>query len=352
MQINFQIIKWIICLEFILVVLMVLIACMLKFIFSIKQKRSQKLLINTENYLHRLLENTSLFSVFPKKAKKMNVLLPIINKFDETLHSQNWNKLKAKIGEEILHKLAKKNATHRRWRHRFLAAECFKVYAVRQDEDFLVKLIKDKFPLVTLSASVTAIKLGTAKLINALIDRMSQERRLTLTMFLMLFENASSEIYHIVSDRLNNERNPFIRTSCYKILQKLPATQKIENFHNDLQTNNLELKLSVLHYISYAQCKDAVLVLKKMLKDKEWEVSSVAVRLLGNLGAVEAISEISNMLENPEWWVRLNAALALKKLGNEGIIVLKTQNPDKDRYAYEVAQHVLQYADNEVIRNG
>lgn len=351
MKINFQVIEYIICLEFALVFLMILVACTLKIIYSIKNNRKQKLLANTENYLHELLENKVLFSAFPEKAKKMNVLLPLIKKFDANVNNPSWKNLKIKIGKEILHDLAKKNANRRKWQCRFLAAECFKIYAEDQDQEFLIKLIKDKYPLVTLNASVTAVKLGTPGLINALIDRMSQERRLTLTMFLLLFENTTNEIYPIISDRLDKEKNPFVRTSCYKILQKLPATRKIENFQDDLNSNNLELKLSALHYISYAQNKNAISSLTKMLKDKEWEVSSASVRLLGDLGAVEAINEISPMLKNSEWWVRLNAALALKKLGNEGMNVLKLQNPSKDKFAYEVAQHVLQCDDEGKIKN-
>ena len=352
MKINFQLIEYIICIEFALVILMMLAACVLKVFFSIKQKRAKKLSIDTENYLHKLLENPSLFSAFPKEAKKMNVLLPIIRKFDDSVHTQHWENLKAKIGKEILHGLAKKNVSHRKWHCRFLAAESFKIYADEKDQESIVKLLEDKYPLVTLSAGVTAVKLGTAKLINTLIDRMSQERRLALTMFLMLFENARSDIYSIISDRLKSEKNNFIRASCYKILQKLPATQKIENFHSDLQLDNLELKLAVLHYIFYSQKKNAIPNLIKTLKDKQWQVSSTSIQLLGDLGAVEAIDEISNMLKDPEWWVRLNAALALKKLGSEGVNVLKIQSLEKDKYAYEVAQHVLQSDDERKIKNG
>lgn len=343
MNVNLKVIEYIIYLEFIIVAILVLLAFVLKIYFSIKQKRLRNLSEETENFLLKLLKNPALFSSFPNKSKKISILLPIIRKFDETMNNENWRELKEKIDKEILHGIARKAAFSKRWPCRFLAAESFKLYVENQDQEIIIKLINDKYPLVTLSAGATAIKLLNPKPINALIDRMSTERRLAITMFLVLFENANSKIINIIFDRLNNDSNPYIRASGYKILQKLSITEKFENFQKDLESTNIELKLSALRYIAYSKNDKAVSILTNMLNNQEWEVRSASVQLLSNLSAAGAIDKIAILLRDPTWWVRLNAAFALKNLGSEGMNVLKLQNPVNDKYAYEAAQYVLQY---------
>ena len=51
---------------------------------------------------------------------------------------------------------------------------------------------------------------------------------------------------------------------------------------------------------------------------------------------------MDRVLTDPSWWVRLRSALALRRLGADGVALLEARRPEDDMYAYEMAQYVLQ----------
>ncbi|QLH42384.1 MAG: HEAT repeat domain-containing protein [Coxiellaceae bacterium] len=78
-----------------------------------------------------------------------------------------------------------------------------------------------------------------------------------------------------------------------------------------------------------------------MISDNLWQVRAIAVTQLGKIGSAAVVKYLAESLHDKSWWVRINAANALKDIGEVGINVLQNVDPEIDRYAYEVSQHVL-----------
>jgi len=80
----------------------------------------------------------------------------------------------------------------------------------------------------------------------------------------------------------------------------------------------------------------------RALRDKSWEVRAVAARAIGELQILAGLSGLQEAVSDKAWWVRHNAAHALKKLGNEGEIVLLQLLQSDDRFTRETVTQVLQ----------
>ncbi|MFO0775956.1 MAG: HEAT repeat domain-containing protein [Nitrospiraceae bacterium] len=70
-------------------------------------------------------------------------------------------------------------------------------------------------------------------------------------------------------------------------------------------------------------------------------VREAAVTAVGNLGHWPAAPRVAKLLGDPEWIVRHAAALALRNLGAPGRLFLRQALKGTDRYAVDMARHVL-----------
>ena len=108
----------------------------------------------------------------------------------------------------------------------------------------------------------------------------------------------------------------------------------------DIQSPNLELKLAAMKYLVSADPKAAIPVLTEALTDTHWEVRLVSLHRLGVLQATHAIPQIVACLKDPETWVRISAAEALKNLGKQGEEALKAHGKNLDLISFDIKQHI------------
>ena len=74
---------------------------------------------------------------------------------------------------------------------------------------------------------------------------------------------------------------------------------------------------------------------------ESWGVRAQDAKSLGALGAVEALAPLEACLSDRAWWVRANAARALRELGEPGLAVLRRAVDHQDRYAADRAREQL-----------
>lgn len=343
MVVPFAFLEKFILVEIALVVFIIILAYALKYYFYRKANNDKRISNQIqESIVSAVASQSSLSeSTFPKSWKRLDIILPLFFKLDSTIDSPHWPEMKATMARTILLPVARKKFDSRRWMNRLYSAQCFELAMEDQDEAIISFLLEDKIPLVHLHAAIAAIKFSSASLINLVINAMAKKRRLSQTVYLKVFDLAAPHSQQFIIDRLNTENDPFIRATCYKILMnfkdKLPAIDTT----NDINANNMELRLAAIRYTAFADKSHAVPLLVSLLSDTRWEVRAASNRLLGELNATQAIDEISHCLKDQVWWVRVNAANTLKSFGEIGIKVLNEQDPSVDLYAYETAMHVL-----------
>lgn len=343
MNVGYRFAEIVIVVEFSLVAIIILATYLLKFFYSLRARRRAKITADVDHFLTEKISKKRAFKSkdFLNKWKKIDILIPVINKFDKNVNSAAWHDLRLTLVHSVILPLARKAAMKKNWVMRFFAAEAFRLANEIDDEKYIVKLSKDSIPLVYLNALSAALKSKSKSALDVIITRMSDERGLTQSTYLQAFDNASATTRSMIEQHLQSTNEPYTRATCYKILLKYSAEKINWNIKSDIESSNLELRLAALRFLAHNEGKSSIPTLRHHLKDQQWEVRIAAIHCLGDLHAIEAISEIALCLRDPEWWVRINAGQALKNLGKEGIEVLKAQDPNVDKFAFETAQHVL-----------
>ncbi len=94
--------------------------------------------------------------------------------------------------------------------------------------------------------------------------------------------------------------------------------------------------------IGGSQATDA---LTELLRDPDLNVRATAARGLGKLGHWPAAGALAELLRDSSWDVRRAAALGLRALGAPGTLLLRRALSDRDRFASDMAQQVLELPD-------
>lgn len=350
MIVPYRLLENIIWIEILLVVLIIIIAYLLKFLFYLSERHHQRLTAQIEFYLSTIMVSSQPLSEqnFLKQWRRLDLVLPVIHKFDLIHQDQAWKTLKETITETILLPIARKKYNSYRWMNRLLSCQCFEIAMSEHDEEIVCSLLLDKIPLVHMHAVIAAVKHSTITMTNMVITSMAEKRRLGQSVYLKIFELAPLKTRDFVISRLSMEENPYTRASCYKILLTFPLTESESSISTtaDINSPNIELKLAAIRFTAYSHKKNSIPLLTELLSSENWETRATSARLLGDLNSNTVIPELTNCLKDPVWWVRVNAANSLKNLGNDGLTVLYAQDPNVDLYAYETAMHVLNKPSN------
>jgi len=102
------------------------------------------------------------------------------------------------------------------------------------------------------------------------------------------------------------------------------------------------LAAALIGSIGGSQATDA---LSDLLRDPDLNVRAAAATGLGKLGHWPAAGALAERLRDSSWDVRRAAALALKALGAPGMLLLRRALSDRDRFASDMAQQVLEIPD-------
>jgi hypothetical protein len=338
---GYELAKGIIIFEFAMVAIFIVLTFILKFFYDWRARRIQAQINQMESYLETATPQQKL--VFPRKWQKLEYIVPIILRLDQTLKASSWPQVRENLIESIVLPLARNAATQsqRHWIRRFYAAEVFSLATHREDEKYIQNLVEDEIPLVYLNALPAAIACGSQNLVHAIILQISSQRRLTQGTYLQAFVDAPQDIVSVVVGLLNTSTDPYVRTTCYKILMLSEPTDSTWDLNADLSSPNLELRIAALRYLTMRSQNDAIPLLTSLLNDPQWEMKVAALNSLGSLNARTAIPQIAESLRDPEWWVRMNAGQVLLNMGDAGVSILKEQNPNVDKFAYDVAQYLL-----------
>ncbi len=345
MIVPYTLLKNIIWIEISLVILIIIITYSLKFLFYLNERHKKRLSEQIEFYLSTFLLTKQSFSEkdFLKQWKRLDLVLPIIYKIDQTNHDESWNAVRDAVVRNVLLPIARKKYDSYRWMNRLLSVQCFEIAMDDHDEEMVCNLLMDKIPLIHMHAVIAAVRHSTITMINIVISSMAEKRRLGQTVYLKVFEQAAPHTRDFIESRLNMETNPYTRATCFKILLEFPMSQSELSIDTsaDINSPNIELRLAAIRFTAYAHRENAIPLLIELLSNESWETRATCARLLGDLNSKSVIPELTKCMKDPVWWVRVNAANSLKNLGDEGLNVLHTQDPNVDLYAYETAMHVL-----------
>lgn len=81
-------------------------------------------------------------------------------------------------------------------------------------------------------------------------------------------------------------------------------------------------------------------ILPEVLRQKDWRVRLTALKYAHLCGA-DVSAGLGSLLHDPNYHIRLNAALALYRLGPQGLRVLAAESASKDKFAADAAKYAL-----------
>ena len=150
------------------------------------------------------------------------------------------------------------------------------------EELFLIQLVADPVPLVSINAAIAICYSPTQKTMDSLIDIFSQQRRAQYDLLTEVLNASALKVIPLITQRLNHEKNIYMRVFCYRMLRQLPKIDiDLANLESDINSKNIDLSLAALSYISYAQTHDYKDHLIKGLHSDFWEVRARVAKLIG-----------------------------------------------------------------------
>jgi hypothetical protein len=340
----FEVVKIIAIFQVVIIILLLLLAYGVKMYTYYQSAYYQRIYNRLEQLLLDWMEHPTSFNIKSILSYKryFELLITLINKFDESKNNNKWEHVRGKLMDKVVMPCAEVLARSKAWDKRYIACLAFQLNRKNINKGLLISLINDPIPLISMNAAIIAIKINSQTLMDAVIDKFSDSRRLQQSLYTQVISTAEPTVIPLIENRLLREPNPYIKAFCYRTLAGLPyPSNKLETLETDFEVDNLDLKLTILTYLAHIHPKTAIPFLAEKLHHTRWEIRARAAKLLGDIGNGPSAELLEESLKDPTWWVRINAAEALAKLGKKGINILKKQCPDIDLFAYDVATKVL-----------
>lgn len=303
-------------------------------------------------FAHRLLRKKELIANFVlrrlnnKKASMPDFsqknLLSVLESFNYKFNGMDWIQLKQELVERYLLPKARRYANSFFWERRNFAARIFALMPLPKDEEIICKLMDDPKFLVRSFAGMALTTLESSKGIRKILEHMSEEIGYAHYFFRdVLAESSQHNLSLVAACSIENKETKF-HLSCLEVLSLKTSSANIAFLSQDLLSHNPKVRLAALKVLNRNPFKKLPSILLNSLEDPDEGVRLEAVLGLTHFKSEKALIYLKRHLSDVSWKVRSGSAIALRKLGVEGIAILNNQTPLKDHLAYEAAQYALQ----------
>ena len=279
--------------------------------------------------------------IVPKDASQFRNLVETLERYDQRFTDPRWIEIKEKIVGTYLLPFADTYAESWFWTKRQLAARALLLCPNKANEKLLRKLLDDPRYLVRVAAAVCITQTPYKDLFLEVIRKMSKETALSQFPYRDALIQIDQEKFHWMESLLKTESNKAVIAICLDVLSMRYSNNLlplVKPFVNDPDRNCRILAIRTLGNIPNAESID---LLMDHLIDSDWEIRAEAIIGLQKLYATQAIPKLRILLNDPIWWVRLQAALTLKNFGKEGREILTSLNSAKEPLAFEISQYTL-----------
>lgn len=302
---------------------------------------------NLQNQLSSFIED-NLFNDKPLGTLSLSTelqnfrnLVETLERYDNRFNDDRWVQIKHELTERYLFPSVESYMKSWSWFKRQLAARALLLYPQKAKEHQLKHLLSDNRYLVRVAAAVCITRTSYKKLFYEVLQKMNKETSLSQFPYRDALINTDQEKHHWIEEILSKEKNKSICAICLDVLSTRYTPNLfslVERFTNDSDSH---CRLLAIRAMGNMPSEQAIDILISHLSDSNWEIRVESILGLQKLYAVHAISSIKYLLNDPIWWVRLQAAMTLKSFGREGKDILNNQDVNQSPLAYEIAQYTL-----------
>lgn len=269
-------------------------------------------------------------------------LLLVIEMFDRDFLDTVWLETKKNLIEEYLIQRAEKLIQSSRWRKRQFGLRCYNMDPKRAiKKDVIGHLLNDDHYIIRILAATIMVHAEQKELLLAVLHRMIKESVMARYSYRDLLINSGELIFDWLEEIASQESNLELVAICLDILSKKISHNLIPLAIKSIDSANFTCRFAAIEIFSNIPGDESIKYLTASLSDENKEIRALAAQGLGRIFAISAIPQLSLALQDPEWFVRLQAAHALKLMGEEGWAALYQQNKEQSPAAYEIARYIL-----------
>ncbi|MEI6242565.1 MAG: hypothetical protein WCP39_04075 [Chlamydiota bacterium] len=332
--------------EFFLVLLLMVLIFFFHFFFQMKKsKMKSKEESLKEAFLQALREEKPHISeALLKKASPYSILV-VIESLSAKVRGDIWKSISLPVVEKYLLPLARKWAMKRTILKKSFAARTFSLLPMQEEESKVMRLLQDSANIIRISASVAAAKIGTMRLLQAIVNVMVEEREEGRFFYRDAILQGNSGNLGWIREQLKLEIDPRFRLVYLDILSQVFDSDLLPYIMQDLNSEDEKLRFKALKILENFPSAIEKKKMIALVDDPSYEIRGTVVTILGRLFGLNVKESLIHGLLDPEWWVRVHAALALKSLGDGGRRILMGYPQDKFPTIFETVQYVLSLPD-------
>lgn len=306
-----------------------------RFYHKIRNQRRQKVQDSFRRLFREALAKDSLLE---KALPWSPLLIPVIEEFDHRFQGGGWSRIKEQLATPSFFQKVHSYAQAKSWYKRNLAARVFAALPHKDNEEFLLNLLKDDNFLVYSFAAKAIVMLENEKGIRLILTK--QTKLIGYPHFALkdiLLTGSQKTFAYIIE----LGKDPLLRKEVLDILGLRFVPLPIPYLKESLEEGNPEMRLLALKALVRNPQRDALSYLPKALEERDPDIRLEALQGLNSLAWSDAKPLLIRMLNDPVWKVRLAAAKMLKK-NEEGLKILEEQQV-QNRQVRETVQYALQF---------
>lgn len=316
-------------LELIVILLLIVCIVVVGIIFLYRAVNEKNITNRLEILILKMIAKQDNFTMkqIPKYLQNTKCLLQLIFLFDKNNKKQEWLVVRHALLQEVMLPLARQEFKHGNVREKLYASAVFILLSEPQDEALLDTAEYATEPLTYLNTCIAGMRFGFKSRVLSLIQLLATTSWLYQNSFTYIFRDASKDVHLMVKDLLQTSNSSKIRAVCYDILMQFPP-EMIHLNMEDFSSKDLNLKMSALKFIAHANRDAAIPILINQLQSDNIDVKLVSIHRLYRLKAAEAQHALIQCLSDADIAVQLSAAKAIIAINPANRQLIHSVAPD------------------------
>lgn len=294
-------------------------------------------------YAFQGVREGSLFQ--PLKAWEKDLLIPFLLRVIRTLGGSEGKAVRSLYGELNLAEGIEQRLISGRPRVRALAALEVGAFEVGAARPRLLALLADRVPHVAHTAARSLAASRDLAHAPAVLDWALGQESFQRERLLWVLEGLGPELMDWLAPRLDGPGGTARLKVLYALLvastrQGDPA--RLEAFLDETDTEVVTAAIKGLGALGRTEHFGLV---EAHVRHPQWVVRAQVAKALGVLGGVGAVPRLLELIQDPVFEVRRNAAFSLSEAGQGGLMALQwlVEDADSDAFARDLARERLQW---------
>lgn len=286
----------------------------------------------------------SLEEVMPSCTRSQKLLLlKELDAFNQRFSGEEWNTVKENLIQKYLIQAAREKTSSRDWVKRAYAAQVLVLSPSIEDKEAFLKLVEDPVFLVRRLVVPAIVKLKIKEGLVKILEWMGKEKGYSHYFYRdMLLFAPMQEGYDWIEGLAGSSDNQKLQLACLEIYSGRMQALKSDFLNKSIQSENEDVRFAALKVYARNPQRESVEILLRFVNDPNESIRKEAMLGLEHFRSAQTLKALEIGLSDPAWLVRTQAAEALKKMGTLGLEILKKQNPDLNKNAFEAANFILQ----------